>query len=74
MTPQDAWEIKSSSDPVRELAARYGCTEDLVRAIRRGEAYAHIDATPDGRGYDPTDFTAIAPDEALVKARRWRWA
>jgi hypothetical protein len=74
MTPQEAWEIKSSTDPVRELAVRYGCTEDFVRAIRRGEAFAHVDVTVDGRGYDPTDYTAIASDEELVKARRWRFA
>jgi hypothetical protein len=74
MTLQDAWEIRQSPEDARTLAARYGIKETLVRAIKRGEAYAHIDVTPDGRGYDPTDYATIASDDALVAARRWRFA
>jgi hypothetical protein len=74
MTPTEAWEIRRSTEDAETLADRYGCTEKLVRSIKRGEAFAHIDVTVDGRGYDPTDYAAIASDEELVKARRWRFA
>jgi len=73
MNAEIAWQIKQSSEPVETLAARYSTTVEMVRRIRRGEAFAHIDATPDGRGYDPSNFSEIASDDELVRQRRWRF-